>query len=184
MKKKRSTMLERHIFGTSTEISNTISFGKVDYNGTGKKIQEITIDISLKRKKEGVTLSISGGIGNHCWGQCLDEMLPFLATNKLFLSVYRLWNLYHLNDIRAGCIHQRKAGWEEKRIDPKELPGGHSNRDDRGVLATWVNPNEHKDGLLTKPCPKCGYKYGSKWLFEEIPEDDIREAVRIIRQVD
>lgn len=28
----------------------------------------------------------------------------------------------------------------------------------------------HPDGLLGKPCPVCGYEYGGKWLFEEVPD--------------
>jgi hypothetical protein len=37
--------------------------------------------------------------------------------------------------------------------------------------ANWVTPEEHPDGILTKPCEICGYKYGSKWNFEKIPEE-------------
>jgi hypothetical protein len=35
--------------------------------------------------------------------------------------------------------------------------------------AGWVHPSEHPDGLLCKPCEVCGYKYGSEWIFEELP---------------
>lgn len=35
----------------------------------------------------------------------------------------------------------------------------------------WLHPEEHPDGILTKPCPVCGYKYGTSWLTEEVPED-------------
>lgn len=35
----------------------------------------------------------------------------------------------------------------------------------------WLTPAEHPDGFLTKPCPICGYKYGTKWLFREVPTD-------------
>jgi len=38
-------------------------------------------------------------------------------------------------------------------------------------LAGWVYPTQHEKGLLTKPCPVCGYKYGSAWLKEELPQD-------------
>ena len=41
--------------------------------------------------------------------------------------------------------------------------------------AGWVYPTEHPEGLLTKPCPVCGYKYGSKWLREELPADVVAE---------
>lgn len=37
----------------------------------------------------------------------------------------------------------------------------------------WVRPNEHPDGLLCKPCPECGYEYGSQWLHEDVPADVI-----------
>ena len=38
----------------------------------------------------------------------------------------------------------------------------------------WLRPDEHPEGILTKPCPVCGYKYGTAWLKEEIPEDIIK----------
>jgi hypothetical protein len=36
-------------------------------------------------------------------------------------------------------------------------------------LAGWVRQDEHPQGVLSKPCPVCGYKYGSAWLKEEVP---------------
>lgn len=32
----------------------------------------------------------------------------------------------------------------------------------------WVYPTEHPDGVLTKPCPVCGHKYGH-WLRRKLP---------------
>lgn len=37
----------------------------------------------------------------------------------------------------------------------------------------WLKPDEHPDGILCKPCPVCGYKYGTSWLKEEVPADVI-----------
>jgi len=34
-----------------------------------------------------------------------------------------------------------------------------------------VYENEHPEGLLCKPCPVCGYQYGSKWLKVDVPAD-------------
>ncbi len=31
-------------------------------------------------------------------------------------------------------------------------------------------PTEHPQGVLTKPCPICGHKYGSDWQKVEVPE--------------
>lgn len=39
--------------------------------------------------------------------------------------------------------------------------------------AGWVRPEEHPDGLLCKPCEVCGYKYGTAWLKEEVPQEII-----------
>ena len=37
----------------------------------------------------------------------------------------------------------------------------------------WVRFDEDKVGILCKPCPVCGYKYGTSWLLEEVPADVI-----------
>ena len=39
----------------------------------------------------------------------------------------------------------------------------------------WVRQEEHPKGVLCKPCPVCGYEYGSSWLHESIPADIIAE---------
>ena len=31
--------------------------------------------------------------------------------------------------------------------------------------------DKHPLGILTKPCPVCGYKWGTSWLYEPLPED-------------
>lgn len=33
---------------------------------------------------------------------------------------------------------------------------------------------EHPDGVLSKPCPVCGYKYGTEWKCRELPESVIK----------
>lgn len=33
--------------------------------------------------------------------------------------------------------------------------------------------DKHPLGILTKPCPVCGYKWGSAWLYEPLPENVI-----------
>lgn len=34
----------------------------------------------------------------------------------------------------------------------------------------WLLETEHPDGYLSKPCPECGYAYGSTWLSEPLPD--------------
>jgi hypothetical protein len=139
----------------------------------------IFIRIEYKDKK----LSISGVVGprsnGDCSGSCgqiqdelvmikeIDSEWDQIDINKL----YDVWERWHLNDMNAGCKHQKE--WVNERINPKDLPNSHVNRDQRGILSIWVTPEEHKDGLLTKKCPECGYGYGTNWLFEEVPNDVI-----------
>ena len=48
---------------------------------------------------------------------------------------------------------------------------------DKGATETntrgWIRYDENPIGILCKPCPVCGYKYGSSWLKEEVPQDVI-----------
>ena len=37
----------------------------------------------------------------------------------------------------------------------------------------WLTEKEHPEGILSKSCPVCGYKYGSSWLIVEVPKDVI-----------
>lgn len=37
----------------------------------------------------------------------------------------------------------------------------------------WVGFDEDPKGILCKPCPVCGYKYGTAWKTEEVPQDVI-----------
>lgn len=36
----------------------------------------------------------------------------------------------------------------------------------------WLREDEHPEGLLSKACPVCGYKYGSSWVYFPIPSND------------
>lgn len=55
--------------------------------------------------------------------------------------------------------------------EPEKLPYTR----DHGPIDTktlgWLYPKDHPDGILCKSCPVCGYRYGSKWLREEVPEE-------------
>lgn len=46
----------------------------------------------------------------------------------------------------------------------------------------WLRENEHPEGILCKPCPVCGYKYGSAWNFFRIPENDLARIKELIEK--
>lgn len=48
--------------------------------------------------------------------------------------------------------------------------------------ARWVPYTEHPDGVLGKPCPICGYKYGTQWNYRPIPEKDLTRIKELIEK--
>lgn len=117
----------------------------------------------------------SGGCGQI--GATLVDNVDTYATGwstELATKFASVWAAWHLNDMRAGCEHQRAAGWDEKPIDPAKPTftyGKHfaGQRYDSWNLLGWVPESEHQEGLMGRPCPECGYRYGTAWLAEEVP---------------
>lgn len=176
----------------------------------------------IKIEWDGARLSLSGVIGpnksGNCRGSC-GQMQDSLSDIDAYADGWNaakvrrlqdLWAAWHLNDMRAGCVHQRSPwqrfscvlghewelstlvehepptscptcftreihqwpdspAWDERRLDP-EKPLGHGN------MLTWIRADAHGGkGLLMKPCPVCGYQYGSKWLREDVPQGILQE---------
>lgn len=44
----------------------------------------------------------------------------------------------------------------------------------------WLKPEKHSRGILCKPCPVCGYKYGSAWNYFPIPEEDEKIIYKLL----
>jgi hypothetical protein len=220
----------------------------------GERSYHVFIKIELK---DGGRLSISGVEGPMSNGNCLGgcgQIDMHLRTEdrhangweyttgwdaEMMNRLLEVWERWHLNDMRAECVHQRANGWREKAAEKvtlyhwrmtreaseaqkaaekaainalkdgktftptqeqsfiaalpyaqttytAELPakiagyyepkkplyagdGGHTEIKTLG----WVRQDEHPDGILSRPCPVCDYKYGTKWLKEEVPQDVI-----------
>ena len=197
--------------------------------------------VYCKIEFDGKKLSISGVEGplrgGNAIGSCgqIDMHLGVGAditpapewTSDKIAAFLAIWERWHLNDMRAGCEHQRAAWEPEKKLTlvtwrltsdaltqqtkvkrevdemirehgsldklapwthmiykaPFEITLPAGSRFDYDELykehkreektAGWVYPSEHPEGLLTKPCDVCGYKYGSAWLHEDVPADVI-----------
>lgn len=131
--------------------------------------QELNDGMKVEIDWDGYRLSICGGYKDSC-GQNMDDLPANYGKLK------EIWENYHLNDMRAGCEHQRAEKWDERPIDPTKPLNSYGKFDEfckhnTWNMLTWVTCWEHPEGLLCKPCPTCGYKYGEAWLYEEVPED-------------
>lgn len=224
-------------------MERRFSFGKVDYTNCGQKRNLVLIDMRYVEEDGKKRFSVCGSIKNEartdslCCGQCLDTIAMFVDT-PLFKEIYRLWKLYHLNDMHPECEHQAELGWREtakkeveiyhfclnyeayrKRIEIKDkvvaaavagesflLPLDERNllnskfflktfseelpqtiaplykleKTERKMLG-WLSEADHPEGILSKPCPVCGYKYGSAWKYFPIPEDDEKIILHLLK---
>lgn len=51
--------------------------------------------------------------------------------------------------------------------------------------ACWVRYSKLcPDGVLCRPCPKCGKEYGQSWYFKTIPADEVKKIKLIMGQKD
>jgi len=238
----------------------TIFIGSTKPETYDRRPLPITLDVSLEEKsgmehfKTTITtitppalrLSISGSIGSHAGGQINDTLKDLMNKDALdyrpgwnadrLTALLRIWERWHLNYMKPGCIHQSTAEtrkeltlvkvsvhpWkirdeetrrkmerllknytEKGRIPTSEgifpldylildcfkaakngevyqpKTEGEKSYFEHGVIeiktekkaAGWVKPNEHPEGMLTRPCPQCGYAYGSAWLFDALPPE-------------
>lgn len=151
-------------------MKKTFNFGKIAYNGK-RKINTVTVTVEF----ESGVFHAMGSIYNMTHtnvfrgGQCLDTIAEYIHT-PLFKKIYRLWKLYHNNDLHAGTMEQENA-----------------------ILAKFGNRNasnykEHCDylksiGLYEVDYKGKPYKYGHGWLKHEIPVEDIKEIESLFMEV-
>jgi hypothetical protein len=117
-------------------------------------------------------------------------------TNKRAQRIAAIWELYHLNDMKAGLPDQERAiaeGWAQIVAEVKAMPDGKKYFYDEAM----IEPNPHylpsvkgfqsyydwacaylkQVGLYEMPLPteKRGYRYGERWVYSEIPAEVIAE---------
>lgn len=135
---------------------------------------------------ENGRLSITGVIGplrsgghRGSAGQCVDEIREGCPcdewTQEMLDKFCSIWDEWHLNDMRPYCKHQKELGWDKLAVTPVTLYHYRLNsktlrRQESMKKSSW---KMLCDGILGKPCPVCGYKYGHSWLTEEVPQDVI-----------
>lgn len=120
----------------------------------------VFIEVTLKDTDKGTELSIVGYTqyrpGND-WeiGGQIDD---FLKLNKRrihyangwtiakFGKLLDIWDRWHLNGMRAECVHMR-------------------------AIAMYLKQSPHAVFGIDDSCPYCGYSYGHSWLYEPLPQN-------------
>lgn len=184
-----------------------INLGKVDGYGNGRRTCPVVLKIEYTAQNErdslgnapagaGGKISISAGVYNHIktdiiqGGQCVDAIERHYKYSQSIARICALWRRWHLNDMRAGCVHvmddlraREKSGGTFKTEDGQDVrhtyyKGAHAAGE------KWSAPEDERDGgLLCKPCPVCGAKYGANWYHEPLPAEVLAEVVALIEKI-
>ena len=102
------------------------------------------------------------------WGQAFDAVNTMGVKSLVFDKIYKFWKLYHMNDCYAGTIEQESA-----------LENCHytSGRYDYNEACEYLKSvNLYEVGYNGEP-----YVYGSKWLKFEIPSNDLKEIMELLK---
>ena len=161
---------------TKNEKTRKILLGYTDYEFPGKKVNSVWVEISLKDGKYfSACAYIWDSNRDDCLigGQCLDTIndnCPDIKANPIWQKIYRLWKLYHLNDLHAGTIEQEEA------LDKWWA----SSKDN-------IDRDYHKDceylksiGLYEVEYNGKPYQYGTAWLKRDIPEEDLNQIKELL----
>ena len=148
-------------------MKRTFNFGKIDYYGRGRKINLVEVKVELSDEK---VFTASTNIWNSkhtdcvCGGQCLDEVAKYVKSDR-FKKIYRLWELYHLNDMHPGTEKQEAA---------LKAAGLNSWANDYSKCCDYLE----SIGLLVDG----GYKFGTGWLKRDIPAEDVAEIEKLLTE--
>lgn len=99
------------------------------------------------------------------------------AAEKAALSALRAGETFTPSERQAffACLPYSLTTHTEtapEHYEPKKsLYAGDKGHTEIKALG-WLREDEHPEGILSKPCPVCGYKYGSSWVYFPIPADD------------
>jgi len=134
------------------------------------KVFEFRRNDSEKGRRLHVKVELEDGCFSACcvgptiyYGQCLDRAQKELnINNPVMIEIVRLWKLYHLNDMKAGDKEQEKAVKEYTKNNPYDY--------------TKVCKYLETKGLLLHN----GYRYGTAWLMEEIPAEDLQAIEKLL----
>lgn len=224
-------------------MKRTFYLGKIDFENTGIKKNLVTVEMEYEEKNSKPVFSVSADVWDRyhydiiCGGQCLDTIAPYI-NDPVYSEIFRLWKLYHLNDMHPECEHQADRGWREiakekvpiytfgltrwtlkeyHRIKENVLDGARSGKgydltdEERLILNSkysvktyldhlpeklapfyelkdteykalgFLEESNHPRGILRKPCPVCGYKYGTSWNYFPIPKEDEEIILRLLK---
>ena len=155
----------------------TFNFGKIAFIGNRRTCAaEVTME--YRKTETGTELSICGSIWNHSHtdiysgGQNLDTMKKYLAANKTFMRLYRLWKGWHLNGLHSGTAKQEAAvnEWLKQTGGRYDYTAACEYLKGIGLYVDTLADNERL-AHETDRANREHYEYGHGWITRLIPAD-------------
>lgn len=168
------------------EKNKRLSFGKVAFPPYQKrKSCEVELELSLTKMSNGTTrFSVCGFIWNHTHtdiysGGQIDETIRALIkegeleASPILSEVLELWSKYHLNHLCPGTPEQEEAvqkGWELGAIKKFQKESFYEQ-----ACAYLKSVGLYEVQHEGKP-----YRYGSDWIYSQIPKKDLKRIQEIM----
>lgn len=125
------------------------------------------LEVELKNTDEGFRFSVCGNIGRS-WGQCCGEVGEKNPENKTIQRLVKLWEKYHLNDMKAGTPEQEGALKAWKAL---------GNKYDYDAACNFLKSIDLYEVYFENGEK---YIYGHKWLFNKIPDVIVQEIIFLL----
>ena len=136
-------------------MKRTIDLGLADFGCWHGRRTRAIVHMELDDKN---VLHVAADIRGVGYGQTIDEVEKAYKGNELAEKICYWWRKYHLNDMHAGTPKQEEA---------LNKAGITNWADDYDICRKYLE----SIGLLYDN----GYKFGSAWLKEEIPANDLQD---------
>ena len=149
-------------------MQRIFSFGKVDVQHRGKRTNPVTVEVELKDTEMGKEFTASAFVWNDyhktdviMGGQCLDK-LSKLIEDDTFQLILDMWRKHHLNTMHAGTAEQEEA---IKSAQKSGRLKDHHYKEECDYLKEIGLYEVEYNGEM--------YRYGTTWLYREIPKEDL-----------
>ena len=133
-------------------MKKTIILGWCKIDGEEKRRKAI-VEVELRLNDKGkICLSMCGAIKKFSYGQCREEIEKYIVEHREnFHRIMEIWKEYHLNDMHAGTPKQEQFVKKYMENNPYDF---------ETICEEMKKAGIYEDN---------GYRYGSAWLYEEIP---------------
>lgn len=155
-------------------MRKTFDFGKVDGYGRGRNNCQVTAEMKWEDGNFSASANVWNNLGTDIimGGQCIDTLYrdyPELRNNAEFCELKDLWEKYHLNDMKAGTTEQEAA------VKDWKAQGNAYDYEKVCEYLKSIDLYEVKVDGMEEP-----YRYGTAWLKEEVPEQDVKRIENLI----